>query len=545
MQLTSRLERLERRIPTLEQICSTICQPGVSLGVMYEGQTIFTHNIGYRDVETKAKPDENTLYCIGSLTKAFTAASLGILVDEKKVTWATTISSLYPELANEADPVIASRATLTDILSHRSGLANLDTLWQGIHNQILIDKGDAVKAVNSLPTACEFRAGFVYNNLLYSLAGNIIERFAGEDVDTWSSFMKTRIWEPLGMKRTTASARDWNSDENVATPYVTLTNGEPFKINPPAASDNTLIGSAGSIRSSVRELLIWSRAIMEAYTTEVRGSPLPLLFETRRTNPLREMKALFGAASIVDGRAPDLETYGFGWFRHSLPARIGVLSANHFVRNDIPALGISSGPLTTFSHGGSIAGYVSSIALFPESKSAVVVLANSNALGDAADWVSQDLIQVLFELTPEVDMVLEAEKTAKIYKEWFKRDLLEQWATNRKKGTCPGPAADYEGLYCLTSYAFTFRVWTDPDKPRQLKLTFNNIPSQTHNLTHYHHDVWSFLPETYDEFLRIGYLAWTQWTEFLIEFDRGTAGTVSGARWSAEGRLLQFKKKET
>jgi CubicO group peptidase (beta-lactamase class C family) len=125
--------------------------------VLYHGELVFHHHIGLQNLEGKKPPNEDTLYCISSLTKAFITTSIGQLVADKKFSWNTPVSSIVPSFQNKHDVVITTRTTVKDFLSHRSGLASLDQLIQGLRNQVTVERSEIVKVINALPVKNDFR----------------------------------------------------------------------------------------------------------------------------------------------------------------------------------------------------------------------------------------------------------------------------------------------------------------------------------------------------------------------------------------------------
>jgi CubicO group peptidase (beta-lactamase class C family) len=95
---------LRRQIPTWERIRSITGQTGISIGVIYRGAEVFKRNAGVLDIATGRAPDSDTLYCIASLSKAFMAASLDLLVQEGKISWESTIHSVIPEFKHVQQP---------------------------------------------------------------------------------------------------------------------------------------------------------------------------------------------------------------------------------------------------------------------------------------------------------------------------------------------------------------------------------------------------------------------------------------------------------
>ena len=116
-------QRLKALAPTIVEICRVSGTPGVFLGVLHQNEIFHIEKFGYKDVENKIAPSQDTLYFIASLSKAFTVAGIGILVEEQKLKWETPVSSILPEV-DHPDRTIREKAGIVDILCHWSGLAS-------------------------------------------------------------------------------------------------------------------------------------------------------------------------------------------------------------------------------------------------------------------------------------------------------------------------------------------------------------------------------------------------------------------------------------
>ncbi|KAL8741689.1 MAG: hypothetical protein Q9190_005729 [Brigantiaea leucoxantha] len=385
-QLTSRLvTRLEALRNIITQICSISGTPGLSLGVLHNGEIIHSANFGYRDIEAQLRPDENTVFVLGSLTKALTAAMVGILVDEGKLGWTTQLHDVIPQFQRpENDPTI--NLTTTDLLSHRTGLPSYDALWLLSDNRIPLERSDAVPILGYVPTVVDFRSGFLYNNMAYEVLGQVIEKVA----DTrYSLFLKNRILEPLGMSRT-AYTNSLIDDENTAKPYATLKDASAFKLPPPLSGENVMMGPAGGIRSSVHDMLILYRAFLDAGNSQI-GQSKPKISR----NPLKQLRHLWQGMVSFPLSTVRENSYASGWVRLQLPARMD-LGADLGIS---PILGEGLSSRIALYHEGLIPGFSSFAALFPETSSAVVVLSNSIGLTDGPKLVGQLLIEELFNNT--------------------------------------------------------------------------------------------------------------------------------------------------
>ena len=142
--------------PTITQICTTLGIPGLAIGVIHEGKVIHEDYHGYQDVEAKLAPDKDTIFYLASLTKAMTAAAVGILVDEAALSWSTPLQDILPEVAG--DPTAASeKLSMIDFLSHRSGRAGSNALYLGAEGKLLLPKAELIPIWNYLPRVAPIR----------------------------------------------------------------------------------------------------------------------------------------------------------------------------------------------------------------------------------------------------------------------------------------------------------------------------------------------------------------------------------------------------
>jgi hypothetical protein len=158
---TSKVQRLlSGRVKTWETTRGVTGQPGISIGVIHQGNEVFEQNFGVLDVSTERAPDRHTLYCIASLSKAFMAASLDLLVREGKVTWDSIIHSVIPGFRHSQKPAEFGEMMLRDICSHRTSLLSLDEMTHGLDGRILIDKKGVAKVCNVMPVKHDLRSNF-------------------------------------------------------------------------------------------------------------------------------------------------------------------------------------------------------------------------------------------------------------------------------------------------------------------------------------------------------------------------------------------------
>ena len=191
--------------------------------------------------------DENTRFAIASTSKAFTVGVLGTLVDEKKLDWDDPVSRFMPGFQLR-DPYVTQELTVRDLLTHRIGLPRSDNLWIVAP----FDRAEILRRVRYLPGPEHFRAQYGYNNLMYILAGEVAGAAGGS---SWDDLVAKRIFEPLGMTRSTTRNAVASSDDNVAASHVRV-EGRPFAVKR-RNYDN--IGGAGAIFSSAHDMAQWVR----------------------------------------------------------------------------------------------------------------------------------------------------------------------------------------------------------------------------------------------------------------------------------------------
>ncbi|KAI0145178.1 beta-lactamase/transpeptidase-like protein [Xylariaceae sp. FL1272] len=520
--------QLQDRIPVMEKVLSTTAQPGMSVGVIYQGEKVFHHHVGFRDVESGQSPNDDTLYCIASLTKAFIAASIDVLVQEGKLSWDQQVNSVLRNTNCATTPTALSNVTLRDICSHRTGLLSLDEITQGLDSRILIPKRDCVRVCEALPAKHELRSHFLYNNALYDLAGHVIEIVSGSA--TWGDFVIERILSPLGLSRTTPHRNVHITDSNIAIPYKVLSDGSLFQTEPTELSADSMNGASGGIRSSIGDMLKWSSCLLDSICEPSKPNPV-----------LRQNSPIFKRCIAINNDCVEDGDYCLGWCMHRTPAHLGSISPNRSLQS--PLLGANSPSILLYSHQGDVPGYTSSIYIVPESRSAVVVLSNGTGLSDATDWVAQDLVQTMHRLQPAIDFgdiaALAADKYIRHYADNFSRPLT----TKQVRGTSAPRLDQLIGPYTMEGLDAVFvQIIRNRSKPEELLLIINDNAGQAWNLWHYNYDVFCYLPRSFDEYLSRGFDR-LSWESFLISFSRGEHGSIVGLSMMLDaGVSIKFKR---
>lgn len=233
--------------------------PGAAVGVVERGRVIYAKGFGVCDVKRDAPVTEDTPFYIASCTKAFTATAVGMLVEEGKLAWDTPVREYIPSFRLQ-DRLAGERITARDLLTHRSGLPRHDLLWLNSS----ATRAELCRRLRYLEPSRDFRSLYQYSNLMYMLAGWLVETVSGL---TWEEFVRERIFAPLGME---TSGFITDTELPAGTPavghvkdgrrVVHWDRGRPSDARMPSAADP--VGPCGSIVSTVSDMCRWLRLQM-------------------------------------------------------------------------------------------------------------------------------------------------------------------------------------------------------------------------------------------------------------------------------------------
>ncbi|MCJ1460683.1 hypothetical protein MMC28_011065 [Mycoblastus sanguinarius] len=511
-------ERLREIKPTVEEILRQAGAPGLSLGVLYRSQEVTLQHYGYRDVELRLSPDADTIYSINSLTKAFIGSVVGILVYEGKLDWYAPAQSLLPSF-HSCDPEVSARTTVIDLLSHRTGVTAFDSIWLGSENSVLLDKSQILNTFGYLQNTEPFRASFVYNNFGYAVVALILEKVTGKSL---SQLLQTWIFKPLGMSRTST---DWiDTDENTAKSYTVLDNKSPCEIRRPQMGQGSAIEAAGGIKSTLKDLLKFYNAFLSAAVSQFGSKS-----DFTPSSPFKHCRMLLCGHSRLPMMSMGETGYSLGWIRTQLPGLFG-LGLNALLQDDMPVVGQHSGSRLNIWHGGSMPGSSTYVHTFPESQTIIVVLQNSLALNDTADWVSRLLIEKIFAPQDNRigrDFVGLSRMSAQVY-------LAHQSSIKKQLKKCRVPETQHRPLGTYTGiYWNAIRNWSIEitENERSLTMCFQGKASERYDLQHYHNDTFSWFLSHNEAARRGRFIAEFGAEYYLIYFEGGRSGTVTSLRW--------------
>ncbi len=473
----SRLRGLDKE---LNEILRVTYAAGFSVAIVEKDKIVYSKGFGYRDIENKTPVNENTLFAIGSTTKAFTSGILGRLREKEKISFEDNPRDYIPNLTFFNDN-LNTNVIIRDLMSHRTGLPRHDRSWQLFPTY---DRNNLLKRIEYQEPATGLRQRFYYNNFMFLVQGIIAEKLTGK---SWENNIKEHFFEPLEMIHSNTSISELEKSDNAAKGYTTQedhsnTNTAYYKI--------AGMAPAGGINSSAKEMANWlitwinngvykgKKVLPQAYVRDAIGSQM-----TVGTAPL-------------DHNNPDMHfhNYGYGWFLSSYKGHYRV------------------------EHGGGIQGFAANVAFYPTDSLGIVVLTNQ-----------------YYSRVPELVRDIIADRMLKVHKtDWTKRFVDAQnrarnrtpeqnTATIKKNTKISHAKTAYTGAYKHPGYGkFSIELKNDS--------LIANFESMKVWLKQRHYDVFEPYEITANGSrfnTRIG----------LLNFSTNNAGEISGVDIRLESRL--------
>jgi CubicO group peptidase (beta-lactamase class C family) len=446
----------------VEQLRKDIGVPGVTIAIVEDGKVTLAHGWGVRDITTNQPVDADTIFFTGSTGKAFTNAALATLVDEGKIKWDDKVIDHMPDF-RMWDPWVTREMTIRDLLVHRSGLG----LGQGdllfLPNSTLSRK-ETVRRIRYLKPATSFRSGYAYDNILYMAAGQLIEEVTGE---TWEKYLHGHVFGPLGMKNSTNTDKEFQTNPNHARPHSR--NDGPIHglgTQAPLDEDATIAQNAapaGGLAISANDMSRW--LLTQLGRGKIPGSDKRLFSQEQSEQmwtgavitPVPQYPPEFAAAQ------PHYDLYALGW-------------------------GLSDyRGAQVVGHDGAVLGSQATVALLPDKNVGIFIAANSE---------DGEIIRgLLFELLDHYLGYPQAQWPEKWHS--FKINRLTQAAkqvqTAEAKPVRIGPSlplANYVGEYTDPWYG-TIKV---RQSAKGLAIDFPHSTGMEGPLTHYQYDTFKMNP---------------------------------------------------
>ena len=491
LSLTAQDKRLKNLEKDLNIILEATQAAGFAVAVVDSVNILYSKGFGFRDYENKIPVDTETLFAIGSSTKAFTSGLLGLLRADDKLSFDDNPRDYIPTLEFYND-AMNQQVIIKDLMRHSTGLPRHDGSWYLFPSH---SKDSLIERMRYQEPFTGVRQQWAYNNFGFLTQGVIAEQLTGK---TWEDNLKTHFFTPLGMSRTNASIAEMKASSNAALGYQlkddVITKMEYYDI--------AGMSPAGSINSSVTDMSKW------VMTWINKGQ-----FQGQEILPTNYVTEAISSQMVVGPAAPDNEfpdihfsNYGYGWFLQSYKGHYRV------------------------EHGGNIDGFSASVAFFPSDGIGIIVLTNQNGSAvpslvrntiadrmigaERTDWVKRYKTKLAKRKTAEAKMKIDAE-------------------TANVKNTNPSHSNhDYTGHYANAGYG-DFEITSKNDS------LFTTINKDFIYLQHYHYDTFAML-----EVVK-GVVDTTELDNSIkLSFDTSPAGDISEANIQIEPMVdaIRFKR---
>lgn len=414
--------------------------PGIAVAAVKDGEVIFSQGFGQRSVKDNLPVTPETIFAIGSSSKAFTAASVAIGVDDGKLDWDKPVQDYLPTFKMK-DPFASARMSPRDLLCHRSGLPRHDLGWynSAASRQELFDR------LRYLEPSRDFRTHFQYQNWMYMTAGYLAGIVQGVE---WEDVVRERIFKPLGMTHSQFSVDESQATSDFALPYDEKA-GEikeiPFR-------NITTIGPAGSINSNLVDMIKWVQLQLDLGKVGEQ-----VIISETNIKQLHAPQMICNDPLWGEYFGSPVVSYGMGWFMNSFRDQFLI------------------------HHGGNIDGFSALVSFMPGQNAGMVALTNLNG-----NNLTQTVTYAFY------DRLLGGEgKDWHTYYKGFHDKVKEQAekakaesASDRVEGTQPAHALDaYVGEYENPAYGVCTISQRDDGS---LLTTYNRLEMPT---AHYHYDI--------------------------------------------------------
>jgi CubicO group peptidase (beta-lactamase class C family) len=479
--------RLKDLDSAFEQVLKTWHTAGFAVAVIEKNKVIYAKGFGYRDLEGKLPVTANTMFAIGSCSKAFTATLIGQLQHDNKLDIDKPVRDYYPSLKFFND-VMNNTITLRDMMSHRTGLARFDMSWYFFNTK---STDSLVQRIQYMEPTFGIREKWQYNNFMYAAQGALVEKLTGK---SWGDNIKQNIFEPLGMSRSNVTVAEMEKSREVSYGYTIREDNSIKKL--PYYHINGM-SPAGAINSTVLDMAKWVTAWIN------NGK-----YNGKEVIPADFRNEAISSQAILDGSLPSKQrpgiyfsNYGFGWFVDSYNGHYRV------------------------EHGGNIDGFSANASFFPSDSLGIVVLSNqtdSKVPAIVRNMISDRILNLTHQdwnndLKRADDNAHAANDNA--YKE--KRNAA-------KHNPATHPIADYAGLYNHPAFG-TMRVFVKGDS------LFIKTPVNTLWLRHGNYDNFEILEKDAKEGIDTNRVFGV-----TFQFRTSTDGDINGIEAQLEGGLKPF-----
>jgi CubicO group peptidase (beta-lactamase class C family) len=434
----------QKKFPLIDRYIDSFMKdwniPGLALGIVLKNQLVYAKGYGYRDLENKLPFKTTTLFSIASNTKLFTATAACILAGEGKFNLDKPVRNYLPSL-NFSNDELNAKVTLRDMLSHRTGLPPYNGIWKAAP----CTRKETVDKIVFMKPQLSFREGYLYNNIMYTAAGVVMETVSGM---SWEEIIRKDFFQPLQMTASCFTTEEMAKYGNFASAYFEPHSTRklqkiPFVVEGPGTSP------AGSIKSNIEEMSHWMIAqLNDGKYKDQQAIPQSAIRQTMIPSNIGDKEGTWAELSY--------SLYGLG-----------------------RTLQMYKGYKITM-HTGSMDGFYSSLTFVPSEGIAVFIVHNNVSAGSVRPVMAFPVIDRLLNLSP-------TPWSERYRKEYLKAKADEERAKDsinatQVKNTIPSHALkDYAGKYVSPIYGeINIGLWND-----SLAVCFRK---QRFLLHHFHYD---------------------------------------------------------
>jgi CubicO group peptidase (beta-lactamase class C family) len=470
----------------MEQVMKDWNAPGIAIGIVMGDKLVFAKGYGFRDYGKKLPYTATTTQPIASNTKLFTAVAAGLLVEEGKLRWDDPIKQFVPSIRFYNDELDRS-VTIRDMLSHRTGVTRHDSIWY----KSAFTRRELWDRLRYLEPTAPIRTKFLYNNLMFTAAGQLIEELSGK---TWEQFVQRRIFDPLNMSHSTLTIEDNIKGPEPAVPYSERRDSTELYRQPYYTAE-VAIAPAGAINSNVEDLSRWVIALLNKGKVDGKQViPEAVLRET--------MAPSLGLPNST------LESRGWG---ENLNSYYGMGRTVSSYRGHLLAL-----------HGGDLPGFHSQISIMPNDSLGVIVLVIGDHVAPLYNGLTYNIYERMLglSLTPWSERLNEIRLKNKAAGTKARASA----EVGRVPGTKPSHALDdYVGEFAHPAYG----VVTVGRGEKELSFEFHGIKMP---LNHFHYDRFDTPDDEEDG-------------KFSLNFRTNPMGEIEGVEISLDEAAVTFTRR--
>jgi CubicO group peptidase (beta-lactamase class C family) len=446
----------------VEEIRAAVGVPGMAVTIVEQGRVALARGYGVRRLGDSAPVDADTIFQLGSVGKAFTTAALAVLVDRGKIAWDDPVTRHIPWFQMH-DPWVTREMTVVDLLVHRSGLG----LGAGdlmFVPRSTLSRAETVRRLRYIRPARSFRSGYAYDNVLYVVAGQLIEEVSGK---SWERFMREDVLVPAGMRTATSDRVERRRTANRAWPHARrdgpmhgMGTQKPLDDSGQAEFDPELgqnAAPAGGVAASANDMARWI-AIQLARGALPEGSGR--LFSEAASRQMwtpRVHVPISPSPGPAAAATPQFNGYALGWTERDYRGRRLVM------------------------HTGAVFGAQAIIVLIPERNVGFSVAINCED-GEAALGVAYELLDHYLE-QPRYDWAAAWQEVVRQRDEKAVAALKQQTATPARVGPSL-PLPRYAGEFADAWYGEVAIAHQDG----RLTMDFKQTPGMSGQLTHWQYD---------------------------------------------------------